>query len=253
MSNTIITNAKTGKNVPNENLALDLGNGILVKNKECIKFIPEADLKREKTAEAGTYSNNEEAPILAGFEGNTNSYTEKAVYRFGLENLEFLKVQYDKESAIISSPIDARGADYITLEVTEGQKYNSEAEYYILDEIMNETAILPIGQSRIEMEKLFYGLSTRFLIDAAKGVPVLYEDGRPSSKNYLALESDEYNSHEYCLSYYPYTEKAYRYEPCSSTIRIKIIIRNYTDNFSPVVINDVKIRLWKDTENDEQD
>ena len=253
MSNTIITNAKTGKTVPKENLALDLGNGILVKNKECIKFIPEADLKREKTAEAGTYSNNEEVPILAGFEGYTNSYTEKAVYRFGLENLEFLKVQYDKESAIISSPIDARGADYITLEVTEGQKYNSEAEYYILDEIMNETAILPIGQSRIEMEKLFYGLQTRFLIDTAKGVPVLYEDGRPSSKNYLALESDEYNSHEYCLSYYPYTEKAYRYEPCSNTIRIKIIIRNYTDKFSPVVINDVKIRLWKDTENDEQD
>ena len=253
MSNTIITNAKTGKTVPNEKLALDLGNGILVKNKECIKFIPEADLKREKTAEAGTYSNNEEAPILAGFESNTNSYTEKAVYKFGLENLEFLKVQHDKESAIISSPMDVSGAEYITLEVKEGQKLNSEAEYYILDEIMNDTAILPIGQSRIEMEKLFYGLPTRFLIDAAKPAPVLYEDGRPSSKNYLALECDEYNSHEYCLSYNPYTEKAYRYKPYSDTIRLKIIIRNYTDNFSPVVINDIRIRLWKDTENDEQD
>ena len=72
MSNTIITNAKTGKTVPKENLVLDLGNGILVKNKECIKFIPEADLKREKTAEAETYSNNEEAPSLLRFEGNTN-------------------------------------------------------------------------------------------------------------------------------------------------------------------------------------
>ena len=131
MSNTIITNAKTGKTVPNENLALDLGNGILVKNKECIKFIPEADLKREKIAEAGTYSDNEEAPILEGFEGNTNSYTEKAVYKLGLENLEFLKIQYDKANAIISSPIDAREANYITLEVTEEQKYHSEAEHFV--------------------------------------------------------------------------------------------------------------------------
>lgn len=252
MSNTIITNAKTGKTVPNEKLALDLRNGILVKNKECIKFIPEADLKREKTAEAGTYSNNEEAPSLLGFEGNTNSYTEKAVYKFGLENLEFLKVQHDKESAIISNLMDVSGAEYITLEVTEEQKLNSEAEYYILDETLNETAILPTGQSKIEMEKLFYGLPTRFLIDSAKGVPVLYEDSRPSSKNYLTLEFDDYNDHEYCLSYYPYTENAYRYKPYSDTIRLKIIIRNYTDIFSPVVINDIKIRLWKDTENDEQ-
>lgn len=253
MSNTIITNAKTGKNVPNENLALDLGNGILVKNKECIKFIPEADLMREKTAEAGTYSDNEEAPLLTGFESNTNSYTEKAVYKFGLENLEFLKVQYDKTSAIISSPVDVSEAECITLEVAEGKKLDSEAEYYILDETLNETAILPTGQSKIEMEKLFYGLPTRFLIDSAKGVPILYEDGRPSSKNYLTLEFDDYNGHEYCLSYYPYTENAYRYKPYSDTIRLKIIIRNYTDIFSPVVINDIKIRLWKDTENDEQD
>ena len=48
-------------------------------------------------------------------------------------------------------------------------------------------------------------------------------------------------------------KNAFINKPYSDRIRLKIIIRNYTDNFSPVAINDVKIRLWKDTENDEQD
>lgn len=252
MSNTILTNTKTGKTISDENLALDLGQGILVKNKECIKYIPETDLKREKIREAGTYSNNEEVPKLINLEDSTSSYTEKAIYKFGLENLGFLKVQYDNTCGIISSPIDATEADYITLEVTEGQKYNSTAEYYILDETMNETSVLPIGQNKIEMEKLFYGLPTRFMVDNKKAAPVLYEDGKTSSKNFLALEFGDYNDHEYCLSYYPYSEKAYRYIPGSRNIRLKIIIRNYTDIFSPVTIEDIKIRLWKDTENNEQ-
>ena len=252
MSSTIITNTKTGKAISDENLALDLGQGVLVKNKECVKYIPEADLKREKIEEAGTYSNNEEVPKLINLEDSTSSYTENAIYKFGLENLGFQKIEYDKTCAIISSPIDAIDADYITLEVVEGQKYNSAAEYSILDETMNETSILPIGQSKIEMEKLFYGLSTRFLIGTEKGAPALYEDGKPSSKNYLALEFGDFIDHEYCLSYYPYSEKAYRYIPGSRNIRLKIIIRNYTDIFSPVTIEDIKIRLWKDTENNEQ-
>ena len=252
MSSIIITNTKTGKTISDENLALDLGQGILVKNKECVKYIPETDLNREKIAEAGSYSNSDKVPILGSHEADSGSYTEKAIYKFGLENLEFQKVEYDKACAIISSPVDVSGAQYITLEVTEGQKYNSTAEYYILDETMNETAILPMGQNRIELEKLFYGLPTRFLIDSGKDEPILYEDGKPSSKNYMALEYDDYNEHEYCLSYYPYLEKAYRYVPCSGTVRVKIIIRNYTDIFSPVSIGDIKIRLWKDTGNNEQ-
>lgn len=247
MSNTVLTNTKTGKTISDESLALDLGQGILVKNKECVKYIPETDLKREKIAEADSYSNSEKVPILGSHEAASSSYTEKAVYKFGLENLEFLKVAYDKACAIISCPVDATGAEYITLEVTEGQKHNSTAEYYILNETMNETAILPVGQNRIDMEKLFYGLPTRFLIDGEKDKPVLYEDGKPSSKNYMTLEYDDYNEHEYCLSYYPYLEKAYRYVPDSGTVRVKIIIRNFQDNYSPVSIGDIKIRLWKDT------
>ena len=246
MSSIILTNTRTGKTISAENLALDLGQGILVKNKECIKYIPETDLKREKADEADSYSNSELVPVLGSHAAASSSYTEKAVYKFGLENLEFLKVEYDKACAIISWPVDVSVANYITLEVTEGQKYNSMAEYYILDETLNETAILPVGQNRIDMEKLFYGLPTRFLIDGEKGEPILYEDGKPSSKNYMALEYDDYNEHEYCLSYYPYLEKAYRYVPDSGTVRVKIIIRNFQDVFSPVSIGDIKIRLWKD-------
>lgn len=253
MSSIELTNLKTGKSISDENLALYLGEGALLKNKKCIKYIPETDLKREIIADAGTYSNNEEVPEIDSLNSASGSYTEKAVYRFGLENLKFQNVEYDKVSAIISEPIEVVDADYITLEATESPKFNSAAEYYILDETLNEAPILPIGTGKIEMEKLFYGLPTRFLVDSEKETPILFEDGKPTSKNYFSLSFLDFSEHEYYLSYYPYIEKTYRYVPSSSTIRVKIIIRNFTDMFSPVSIKNIKIRLWKDTEEHEQD
>lgn len=252
MSSIELTNLRTNTTIKDENLALDLGQGVLLKNKDCIKFVPEAYLKRETIADAGEYSNNEQVPELNSLKNTSGSYTEKAVYRFGLENIEFQKVQYDKVCAIISEPIEVKDADYITLEVVESPKFNSSAEYYVLDETMNETAILPVGESRIEMEKLFYGLPTRFLVDSEKESPILYEDTKPSNKNYLSLTFSDFSEHEYCLSYYPYTEKAYRHIPNSNSIRVKVIIRSFTDIFSPVSIKDIKVRIWKDTDTHEQ-
>ena len=60
MSSMELTNLRTNKTITDENLALDLGQGVLLRNKECIKFVPETYLKRETIADAGEYSNNEQ-------------------------------------------------------------------------------------------------------------------------------------------------------------------------------------------------
>ena len=242
-----ITNLKTGTVIETNSIINESSGGILVKNSDCIKFIPFSDLKIEELANDGIYSKNEENPEFnfARESFSSDLYTEKAKYKLGIANLEFKTVNYFKDTAIITKPVNVSECSYITLSVKESEAYNSFVEYYIIDGIDDETPILPEDRKEVTGEKLFYGLPTRFIVDNSQKQPILYEDGKVSNKDYNLLTYEDFLSHEYRLDYWPDGESINKYTPKNNNISLKIVIRNYTDIFSPVYISDIRLNLYR--------
>ena len=196
-----IINLKTGTVIEADSIVNESSSGILVKNSDCIKFIPFSDLKIEELADDGVYSKNEENPEFnfARESFSSDLYTEKAEYKLGISDLEFKTVNYFKDTAIITKPVDVSECSYITLSVKESEGYNSFVEYYIIDGIDDEIPILPEDRREVTGEKLFYGLPTRFIVDNSQKQPILYEDGKVSNKDYNLLTHEDFLNHEYRL------------------------------------------------------
>lgn len=241
-----IINLKTGTVIEADSIVNESSGGILVKNSDCIKFIPLSDLKIEELADDGIYSKSEANPEFnfARDSFSSDLYTEKAEYKLGIANLEFKTVNYFKDTAIVTKPIDVSEYSYITLSVKESEGYNSFVEYSIIDGIDDEIPILPEGRKKVTGEKLFYGLPTRFIVDNSQKQPILYEDGKVSNKDYNMLTHEDFVSHEYSLDYWPNRESINKYIPNNDNISLKIVIRNYTDTFSPVEISDIRFNLY---------
>lgn len=241
-----ITNLKTGTVIEANSIVDELSGGILVKNSDCIKFIPLSDLKIEELADDGVYSKSEENPEFnfARDSFSSDLYTEKAEYKLGITNLEFKTENYFKDTAIITKPVDVSGCSYITLSVKESEAYNSFVEYSIIDGIDDEIPILPEGRKEVTGEKLFYGLPTRFIVNNSQKQPILYEDGKVSNKDHNLLTHEDFLNHEYKLDYWPDRESINKYLPKNDNISLKIVIRNYTDTFSPVYISDIRLKLY---------
>ena len=245
-----ITNLKTGIVIEIDSIINESSDGILVKNSDCIKFIPLSDLRIEELADDGVYSKSEANPEFnfARDSFSSNLYTEKAEYKLGIANLEFKTVNYFKDTAIITKPVDVSECNYITLSVKESGAYNSFVEYSIVDGIDDEIPILPEDKKEVTREKLFFGIPTRFIIDNSQKTPVLYEDGKISNKDYNLLMYEDFLNHEYSLDYWPCGENINKYVPKNDSISLKIVIRNYTDTFSPVYISDIKFNLYGSSE-----
>ena len=242
-----ITNLKTGTVIEANSIVNDSSGGILVKNSDCIKFIPFFDLKIEELADDGVYSKNEENPEFnfARDSFSSDLYTEKAEYTLGIADLKFKIVNYFKDTAIITKPVDVSECSYITLSVKESEGYNSFVEYSVIDGIDDEIPILPEDRKEVTGEKLFYGLPTRFIVDNSQKQPILYEDGKVSNKDYNLLTHEDFLNHEYRLDYWPDGESINKYLPKNDNISLKIVIRNYTDIFSPVYISDIRLSLYR--------
>ena len=243
----MLVNKKTGLEINENTVYSKDSNGITIKNYNCFKFIPWEDIEERYTKSREEYYSGEQVPdfhkqkIDHKFHSSEDEpesfYTEKARYRFGIKNIKFYERKFDKASAVCSEPVDVDGIEYISLSIKAEQCYNSSVEFYVLDGAV-EQPILPEGTIEVKQEKLFYGLGTRFVAD--NSTVVLYEDGKPCSKNYLGISFSDYLEHEYTIDYVP-LEPVYDYRPENNNIKIKMIIRNYTDMYSPAVIAGVTV------------
>lgn len=247
---TKLINKNTGQEIIADSVFAETESGVVVTNANCWKFVPDKQLDSQKELVNGedyyaeAIPEPESAPREQNFHNpsSNSSFTEKAIYRFGLKNLTFCNRKYNKASAIISSDIDVSDASYITISVADEISYNSSVEYSILDGTM-ETPILPEDINRIEHEKVFFNLPTRFIIDSSSKEPVLYKNEIVTDKNYAELSFSDLESDEYAISYVPGGE-VHQYIPENDTVKLKIVIRNYGDNFSPAVINNVIINKY---------
>lgn len=247
---TKLINKNTGQEIIADSVFAETESGVVVTNANCWKFVPDKQLDSQKELVNGedyyaeAIPKPESAPREQSFynPSSDSSFTEKAIYRFGLKNLTFCNKKYNKTSAIISSDIDVSDASYITISVADEISYNSSVEYSIIDGTM-ETPILPENINRVDHEKVFFNLPTRFIIDSSSEEPVLYKSGIATDKNCAELSFDNLESDEYTISYIPGGE-VHQYVSENDTVKLKIVIRNYGDNFSPAVINNILINKY---------
>lgn len=243
----MLRNKKTGLEIDENSIFSKDSNGIIVKNYNCFKLIPWEDIEESYTKTREEYYSSEHIPkphrlrtdrkFHSSEDEPEKFYTEKARYRFGVKNIRFYERKFDRSSAVCSEPVNVDGIDSISLSMKAEPCYNSSVEFYVLDGAI-EQPILPEGTVEIKQEKLFYGLGTRFVAD--RNTVVLFEDGKPCRKNYLNISFADYLDHEYTIDYVP-LEPVYNYKPENSTIKIKMIIRNHTDVYSPAVIVGVTV------------
>ena len=145
------------------------------------------------------------------------------VYHLGLDEAAFSNVIYESNSVCVTPLIEIgqlEDESYIALEAF----YKGNIEFYIIDGTL-EIPIMPLGQTQIEDEKLFYGLSTRFIVNDQ--APILVkQNGTSTDCDYHTILNDlSYwkDNTTYHISYTPIAQ--YHYKPVNNRIQIKAIIR----------------------------
>lgn len=250
---TSLTNIKRKTPVDQSRITSENDKGIVITTRKSWQYIPKENITTSVSYDDGYYYNKENVPKLEkvirteAYNSSENpietNYTEKARYRFGLKNVSFYNKKVNKVCGVISNYIYLNNYNYITLSVKETEGENAAVEYYILDGV-SEIAILPEGQEKVIKEKLFYNMPTRFTVNQIYEAPILYEDGIESDRNYLELSLDDYENHEYTLTYIPGGDP-YKYIPENPNIRVKVILRGYSDtNYTPIKIKGIVINKY---------
>lgn len=180
---------------------------------------------------------------------NTNQHIRYR-YSYGFDNVIAAQMSIAKVAGYISSPINVSDCLYIELNAD----VIDNVEYSIIDG-KSEVSILPIEQSYVNKERLFYGLMPRFLITdpneiiVRHGEEVLGISSLEDLELFLSVnnttqevgQSSFLREEIYTIDYQPDT-RAKIYYPKSKAIQVKIIQRLIGTDVAPASINSVTIR-----------
>lgn len=229
----MIKNNLLNKEIDSSRIVSENNNGIIYTSKKSWYFVPNDQVTKEEQVEDGYFYNVENIANLDkkksvdNYLNNPNEiedvYVEKAQYKLCFEILDSYVLEPKKTSAIISKSINLNNFSYITLSVSE-ELEDVSVEYYIVSG-NTETSILPENNIKIEKEKLFYNLPTRFVINQSEQAPILYENDIQIEREYTDLTFKDFESNDYYLTYIV-GEDPYKIIPTTSNIKLKIIFRS---------------------------
>lgn len=154
-------------------------------------------------------------------------------YTFGIDSVKAVSSSPNNNNGFISKEIDLHQCSYIELSAKTGGEGN--IEYSIIDGTQ-ETPILPVEQTIVVKEKLFFGLGTRFEPDKTRPITI-YKDGKETSIPFEQLGSLNADG-AYSISYTP-VKSSHIYYPQNQNIKIKVVQR--CENGTPATINDLVI------------
>ena len=180
-----------------------------------------------------------------------NNIVEKSMYNymFGIDSIAIKNIEQEQDSCFISQPIDINelgDGEYIQMHVEEVLDEDTTIEYSILDGDV-EIPVLPFGSKIIKNEKVFNALPLRFNQDYSLAVTI--------KKNGITTDISLDDAKTQLLSrfsvdYFP--EENYNYKPINSNIKIKAVIRSYSNATNNSYLKAIKIRkyggdvLWTD-------
>lgn len=245
-----IINIKTNREIDESRIVSDNDKGIVYSNKKSWKYIPSQNIRRTVEYKDSYYYKKEElednknkkeaAPLLLGNNDITDFYVNKAQYKFGVEFNTLSKINPYNESAIISEEINLNNFSYITISV-EQELENVIVEYWLYYNGTRKEEIIPQNTSLLQKERLFNGVSTRFLRNETTEKPKIYEDKSLTEKSIHELTKEDFENHKYYIEYIPLNDYT-KIIPKSSKIRLGLTIRilddkDYICNIKNIVVN----------------
>ena len=166
-----------------------------------------------------------------------NMYT----YMFGIDSIEIKYIEQEKDSCFISEPINInklKDGEYIQLHTEQVLSETCTVEYSLLDGDI-EIDILPYGQDFIKNEKLFAALPLRFLGHESETYTIK-KDGMISD---ISLDDAKLQVlSRFSVDYFP--EEKYNYTAINNNIRVKAVIRKYSNQIDSSYIKNIKIRKY---------
>lgn len=166
-----------------------------------------------------------------------NMYT----YMFGIDSIEIKNIIQEKDSCFISESInigELKNGEYIQLHTEQVLLENSIIEYSLLDGDI-EIDILPYGQDFVKNERLFAALPLRFMGHESETY-VIKKDGMLSD---ISLDDAKLQVlSRFSVDYFP--NEKYNYTAINSNIRVKAVVRNYSNTIDSSYIRNVKIRKY---------
>lgn len=212
-----------------------MGSGIVVFDGSTWEFIPDEYLSTKINKEISsdlTYEkyikpiNELETKPIDSKELKMTRYE----YSIGLD-YSFSKATIAENAAFISEKINIESGIKTIFKIKDKTSEYSSIEYYLVDGI-NTFSILPYGTDKIENEKLFSTLSTRFEIDEDKE-KIIKSNNEIINTEIEDLDYQNINT----ISYYPKDITA-EYYPENKEIQIKAILRLYDiEKSAPEILN----------------
>lgn len=174
---------------------------------------------------------------------NQSDVIEKDMYTymFGIDSIEIKSIEQEKDSCFISEPININklnDGEYLQLHTEEVLSEYCTIEYSLLDGDI-EIDLLPYGQKFVKNEKLFATLPLRFLGHESEAY-IIKKDGMISD---ISLDDAKLQSlSRFSVDYFP--DERYNYTAINSNVRIKAVIRKYTNEIDSSYIKNIKIRKY---------
>lgn len=172
-----------------------------------------------------------------------NNIVEKNMYNymFGIDSIAIKNIEQEQDSCFISQPIDINelgDGEYIQMHVEEVLDEDTTIEYSILDGDV-EIPVLPFGSKIIKNEKVFNALPLRFNQDYSLAVTIK-KDGITTD---ISLDDAKTQLlSRFSVDYFP--EENYNYKPINSNIKIKAVIRSYSNATNNSYLKAIKIRKY---------
>ncbi len=237
-----LTDVSTGREIKQDNIVVTSDTGVVeLYGANSMRLTPAEQVESKPVYVDGAYEIQDkpklpERPNLAEFTPKSSTgRTVRTAYYFGIDAIEVSSNEYERKSAYLSPYIEIGEASYIELEVKRNRP--SRIEFYILDG-STENAILPLGDTIVQDEKLFWNLPTRFTINQNKSI-VVKKNGIATTMTLDSLSAEAFGPNTFSVTYSP-TEQSHRYVPKNSKIRIKVIQR-CEDGEVPAVIQSMVI------------
>lgn len=233
-------NKLTGRQIDDESIVNITSTGIVVFNGATWEFIP-SEYLADTVPETVVSNLSYERYIRPINELSTkeNISAEKIMTRYeysiGLD-YSFKKAQTAEAAIILSDEIEVEINKQTIFKIADKTSDYSSIEYYLIDGV-NTYSILPYGIKRIENEKLFQLLPTRFEINANEE-QIIKINGEATTIDITELDYTNINT----ISYSP--KETGIYYPQNNKIQIKAILRSYDISKAPPEILNITIEQY---------
>lgn len=233
-------NKLTGRQIDDESIVNITSTGIVVFNGTTWEFIP-SEYLADTVPETVVSNLSYEKYIRPINELSTkeNISAEKIMTRYeysiGLD-YSFKKAQTAEAAIVLSDEIEVEINKQTIFKIADKTSDYSSIEYYLIDGV-STYSILPYGIKRIENEKLFQLLPTRFEINASEE-QVIKTNGEVTTVDITELDYTNINT----ISYYP--KETGIYYPQNNKIQVKAILRSYDISKAPPEILNITIEQY---------